>query len=407
MRNTTSIGLFIAALRKANGLTQKQLAEKLNVSDKAVSRWERDECAPDLSLIPVIAEIFGITSDELLRGQRAAPNTQPTPQSEEKAKKRLEYLLTQLKTRYKIQSILSIGIALVGLIAATILNAFNRAQAGFLVGCVFFLAAAICQTIFLILSRSQLCSEEFETDAVAACRSRLIKGAEWVFTVIAVLLAATAPLALAGDPYWGLTLPYWWSNSLLWILLPAILSPIVCHLVNRNLGIAEPISPKAKLRLKFAGILAMIVAGTMIVHLFAANLLFVNMYLFSPGTKFDNFQDYKVFMEIPLNPKGEPMTLEEVKTYPDGTIHKIYIDDAGIHYDAQYTQYILDDPNTGFYNANQTVRQTVTSGNGIYTYDRTQYTQAEQRFTLINWLIAIVYPAELIAVILRYRKKVK
>lgn len=50
-----SIGQFIAALRKANGLTQKELAEKLNVSDKAISRWERDECSPDISLIPVIA----------------------------------------------------------------------------------------------------------------------------------------------------------------------------------------------------------------------------------------------------------------------------------------------------------------------------------------------------------------
>ncbi len=67
-----TIGQFIAALRKANGMTQKELAEKLNVSDKAVSRWERDENAPDLSLIPVIAEIFGVTSDEILRGERAA-----------------------------------------------------------------------------------------------------------------------------------------------------------------------------------------------------------------------------------------------------------------------------------------------------------------------------------------------
>ena len=56
-----SIGEFIAALRKANGMTQKQLAEILNVSDKAVSRWERDESAPDISLIPVIADVFGVT----------------------------------------------------------------------------------------------------------------------------------------------------------------------------------------------------------------------------------------------------------------------------------------------------------------------------------------------------------
>lgn len=50
-----TIGGFIAALRKANGMTQKDLAERLNVSDKTVSRWERDEGAPDLSVIPVIA----------------------------------------------------------------------------------------------------------------------------------------------------------------------------------------------------------------------------------------------------------------------------------------------------------------------------------------------------------------
>ena len=60
-----TIGQFIAALRKANGMTQKELAEQLSVSDKSVSRWERDESAPDLSLIPVIAEIFGVTSDEI------------------------------------------------------------------------------------------------------------------------------------------------------------------------------------------------------------------------------------------------------------------------------------------------------------------------------------------------------
>ena len=54
-----TLGSFLAALRKAKGLTQQQLADLLHVSNKAVSRWERDECAPDLSLIPVIADLFG------------------------------------------------------------------------------------------------------------------------------------------------------------------------------------------------------------------------------------------------------------------------------------------------------------------------------------------------------------
>ena len=68
-----TIGKFIAALRRASGMTQRELGEKLFVSDKTVSRWECDECTPELSLIPVIAEIFGITTDELLRGERNNP----------------------------------------------------------------------------------------------------------------------------------------------------------------------------------------------------------------------------------------------------------------------------------------------------------------------------------------------
>ena len=63
-------GTFISALRKANGITQQELADMLNISNKAVSRWERDECAPDITLIPALAEILGVTCDELLKGER-------------------------------------------------------------------------------------------------------------------------------------------------------------------------------------------------------------------------------------------------------------------------------------------------------------------------------------------------
>ncbi|MCL2847426.1 MAG: helix-turn-helix domain-containing protein [Firmicutes bacterium] len=65
-----TIGKFIAILRKASGLTQEELAERLHVSNKSVSRWECDATYPDLSLIPVIAELFGVTSDEILKGAR-------------------------------------------------------------------------------------------------------------------------------------------------------------------------------------------------------------------------------------------------------------------------------------------------------------------------------------------------
>ena len=59
-----SMGAFIAALLTAAGMTQRDLADKLNVSDKTVSRWERDINAPDLSLLPIIADLFDVTCDE-------------------------------------------------------------------------------------------------------------------------------------------------------------------------------------------------------------------------------------------------------------------------------------------------------------------------------------------------------
>ena len=65
-----TLGPFISALRRAQGLTQQDVADRLAVSNKAVSRWERDEAMPDITLFPAIADLFGVTVDELLRGER-------------------------------------------------------------------------------------------------------------------------------------------------------------------------------------------------------------------------------------------------------------------------------------------------------------------------------------------------
>lgn len=67
---TKSIGKFIATLRKEKNYTQSELAEKLGVSNKTISNWENGVSYPDLTLIPVIADLFKVTADELLRGSR-------------------------------------------------------------------------------------------------------------------------------------------------------------------------------------------------------------------------------------------------------------------------------------------------------------------------------------------------
>jgi len=67
--NQVKIGKFIANVRKENKLTQKQLAEKLGITDRAISKWENGKSMPDLSLLKPICNILNISINELLSGE--------------------------------------------------------------------------------------------------------------------------------------------------------------------------------------------------------------------------------------------------------------------------------------------------------------------------------------------------
>ncbi|MBE6608571.1 MAG: helix-turn-helix transcriptional regulator [Ruminococcaceae bacterium] len=83
MENT--LGKRIAELRREKGLKQDELAEKLNVSPQAVSKWENDQTCPDISLLPDLAKILGVSVDELLSGKKAdVPAVRMLPESERK-----------------------------------------------------------------------------------------------------------------------------------------------------------------------------------------------------------------------------------------------------------------------------------------------------------------------------------
>ncbi len=68
--NQEKIGKFIATLRKENNLTQMQLAEALNITDRAVSKWERGKSLPDVSVMLDLCQILHIEVSELLNGER-------------------------------------------------------------------------------------------------------------------------------------------------------------------------------------------------------------------------------------------------------------------------------------------------------------------------------------------------
>lgn len=73
-----SMGELICGLRKEKGMTQRELAEQMNVTDKAVSKWERDLSCPDINSLPRLAEVLGISVEELLN----------TPKKDEQAESR-------------------------------------------------------------------------------------------------------------------------------------------------------------------------------------------------------------------------------------------------------------------------------------------------------------------------------
>ena len=222
-----TIGKFISALRRANGMTQKELGDKLYVSDKTVSRWECDECTPELSLIPSIAEIFGITTDELLRGERNNPDREAIiseeTASKQKAKsdKQFKLMLHSRKKKFTNLSFISIGLIIVGLIVAMICNlGFSKGLLGFCLASVFFVAATICQICFTVSFRLLIDEEEAEhAEEIKKANTDMVKDSVKIFFGILLTFAFCLPIAV-------LTLSYFNSHYGLvtdsWILFGSL-----------------------------------------------------------------------------------------------------------------------------------------------------------------------------------------
>ena len=79
-----TLGKRIAALRKQTDLRQDDIAQLLDVSPQAVSKWENDQTCPDIGLLPKLAQILGVTTDELLSGKKELQEVRVLPPEERK-----------------------------------------------------------------------------------------------------------------------------------------------------------------------------------------------------------------------------------------------------------------------------------------------------------------------------------
>lgn len=309
-----TIGSFIAILRKANGLTQKDLAEKLNVSDKTISRWERDEGAPDLSLIPVIAEIFGVTSDELLRGERNAVDSAQAPDCERqnvKSEKQRQRLLRSTRSAYQTRSFIAVGVAGFGLITAMIANlGLNRAYIGFLCGAAFFLVAVVCQAIFINKAFLAVADDDMQGEEVENYKRAVITLGMKVFTAIMTLCAACLPLIVyPKDGYVGLTGAAWLVYgaaygvagfvlcSVFWFFLtPSLLKRSVYTLSEKQMAIYRH---NFKLKCGSAAALIAVLLVTIAGH--AVLTGGGDPQSIMEGTSFDEWDSFKAYMELDVS----------------------------------------------------------------------------------------------------------
>ena len=93
-------GTLIATRRNELGLTQKELAKQLNISDRTISKWERGAGFPDISLLEPLADALGLTLLELFRGERT-PEPEPEPEKEEVVRETLQALRPAIRARLK------------------------------------------------------------------------------------------------------------------------------------------------------------------------------------------------------------------------------------------------------------------------------------------------------------------
>ena len=362
-----TIGKFISALRKANGMTQKELGEKLFVSDKTVSRWECDESTPELSLIPTIAEIFGISTDELLRGERNSPSQEAASEdlaSKQKVKsdKQFKLMLDRNSRKYKNLTLISIGITILGFIAAIIANlGFSKGLIAFCLATAFCVASEICQICFAINARIMVDEDDDSyTDRIQEANTGVIKTATSISFVNLLMFAFCLPLVtMINGANYGLVFDYWLGCG----LLTASIALVLCYVVytffvrkilcERGLVVLdekqqEKVKRDKKLLVKIVSIAAAIalVLGVCIV--------IWNNIGWDVGMKeltFDTCADFKAFMEndyekwykdgysyvdengdvvvhVPLAPDSETVSLDDENNdedyYPKKVYKKIY-----------------------------------------------------------------------------------
>lgn len=240
-----TMGNFLVALRKANGMTQQEVADRLNVSNKTISKWERDEGCPEIMMLPCLAELYSVTVDEILRGERITKE-ENKESKEIKSEKQIKYLIERAKTKFKNLSIISVvlGVAAV-LLAYTIgdmLYNFSLLWVGLLIA----LLLASASVIIIAIAVNNLLSgfndeEIINNDTLQSTKKTCVKYVSIItFLTILVLCGIILNIIYSGASFAFVSLP-------VFFVIAGIPTYFVRSKLNKKWGIQEAeLSPELK-----------------------------------------------------------------------------------------------------------------------------------------------------------------
>ncbi|MCD8308422.1 MAG: helix-turn-helix domain-containing protein [Clostridia bacterium] len=146
-----TIGEFLQTLRKANGYTQQEVADKLGISNKTLSAWETDRAYPDLLSIPALADLYGVTADEILRGERKSATERKESEDDDKISEKYERAALNNKyLKFNTQSyvLLIPSCTAAVLIFASMFVTFNLGIVLLVLGLIALVTAIVLQTVF-------------------------------------------------------------------------------------------------------------------------------------------------------------------------------------------------------------------------------------------------------------------
>lgn len=317
------LGGRIAALRKARGMTQKELAESLHISDKSVSRWERGETAPDLSLLPALAEHLNVTLDELLSGRKSALQAAAPSEAFSAG------LVCRSMRAQGICTILAAALSLLGLAGLFILRyEYLNPSAGVFCAGIFLIFSAALESASFFWTQGIL-RENRASQTAADAHGKTLLRRLFGISILNVAIAA-ASLALYLRSIGGAIQRFWSWGEILAPTLGAALAflLLLCLLLPRwalkkgLLSESRRESVQANMRKKLfciGGCVAALAVTLLIGHLFSTHVLTMER-ICGEGTCFASFDDFKAFAETP------------VSVYADGRMVEILLEDGTTQY---------------------------------------------------------------------------